>query len=389
MKFIKTFEQLLNESMTTKVLYHGSPYVFKSFKPEVTFFSETENFAEEYADQKSFDGALDLEPNIYKVNVITNLFDINNETDFKKLEDVLPDEVEYSYNNFGFTAKIKKEDIMMNMRGDDIVEPYEPAMKAKIGEEFPNPVYNQEKYIVYKKDTEYIYAYLQRNYVHTMSEVHKNTLNTNFITKEEKELFKPIRDFLQNYIKSHSNSTYVSDGDKAAYFILFGSKNKTNYYGFDPISQADLDEFDRLYSELEKNMKDLFYKEGKMKKFNIKPMSIKLIDTWRYFENETVHNAIVKLGYGGYVASENKVNTYAIFNAEKDTKILEYQFPSGRIFKSWDEWKDFLNYDKQIAVFLKKKNQIKYIPRHYIYDYWKKSIPVEEAAEDIVAEKNF
>jgi len=228
MKHLKTYK--IFEAKMVKVLYHGSPYMFKSFKPTTTFFSDTEKFALEYAETKSMDYAIDNSPNIYTVKVKTELFDVNNKKDFKLLEEELPDSIEVFLTNFPMGTKVPKEEVLNCMRGYTISEPDE---------------------------------------------------------------------------------------------------------------------------------------------------KVELDSTWRFFENRAVEDIITKHGYGGYVAKEDGVNTYAIFHPEKDVEILNYQFPQGMKFDSIEEYKkymDLLEYSRTINKNVYTSN---------VYKWFKKGLSKVEVGIEI------
>lgn len=383
MKFLKKYSQLF-ETKLQKVLYHGSPHVFKEFANRTMFFAETEKFAEDYASQKSQDYAMDSEPNVYEVLVTCDILDINNESDFKKLRDALPDKVEYSYNNFGFSREENKDEILLNMKGFYTNEPLEDIKDVKIGDEIPNPQYKQEKFTVYKIDDDYVYTYDKKDYYYFLQNVFPtNDVNYN-IDKELRDKFKPINDYVRSYIKEIKNGGYISNNDVKIYSYAFLNKgtNQTWLKGYDigDIPKKNQREFDKLYKQVEKDIFDFVIERRYPKKFNRKTQINKLIDTWRYYENITVHDTIVNLGYGGYISKEDNVNTYAIFNPKKDTKILSYQFPSGRKFKNWSDWKNYLEFDKYIAHNLTKE-KIYGLNRWDTYKLYRKKVSKEEAVE--------
>jgi hypothetical protein len=176
------------------------------------------------------------------------------------------------------------------------------------------------------------------------------SFSSNFnIKREVRELYKPIYDYVKEYIKTTTNKNYVSDHDIVYYsYIFFGNKKYAEAYDIN-IPEENIKEFNVLYDELKKNLQNYIVGRNYMTKFNRKPETIKLENTWRYFENETVHTAIVSLGYGGYSALERKIPTYALFHPSKDTKILKYEFPSGREFNSWKDWENYISYQKYIS----------------------------------------
>ena len=84
LKYYKTFERILADF----TLYHGSPYLFENFKNRTTYFSDNPKFAWEYADEKSFDAAMDAEPIIYKCKLNGEIFDATIDEHLQKLDKV-------------------------------------------------------------------------------------------------------------------------------------------------------------------------------------------------------------------------------------------------------------------------------------------------------------
>ena len=339
-------EGIINEEEKRMILYHGSPYIFQKFKDTTTFFSETEKFAIDYSEQKSLDYALDEEPNIYKVEVLTNLFDINNPNDYKLLASKLPNEVEYVYNNFGFTAKVDKNEILENLKGFDTIEPYKPAVKAKIGDEIPNPEYTVEKYIIVKKDNDFAYGYSKKSYQRMI-----DNLTTRIIdlkggyTQEYKNISEEFQSKVKEIYSKDLNKKFVYDNDISA--AIYDSLNNSNYK-MTELSDDSLNEINTLYHKAIEDIKSLLPNMEYLKKFVLKKTKIELSDTWRFYENENVSSLIKKLGFGGYVAKERKVKTYAIFHPNRDVRILEYQFPQGISFNSWEDYQKYKQFVKNI-----------------------------------------
>ena len=375
-------EGIINEEEKRMILYHGSPYIFQKFKDTTTFFSETEKFAIDYSEQKSLDYALDEEPNIYKVEVLTNLFDINNPNDYKLLASKLPNEVEYVYNNFGFTAKVDKNEILENLKGFDTIEPYKPAVKAKIGDEIPNPEYTVEKYIIVKKDNDFAYGYSKKSYQRMI-----DNLTTRIIdlkggyTQEYKNISEEFQSKVKEIYSKDLNKKFVYDNDISA--AIYDSLNNSNYK-MTELSDDSLNEINTLYHKAIEDIKSLLPNMEYLKKFVLKKTKIELSDTWRFYENENVSSLIKKLGFGGYVAKERKVKTYAIFHPNRDVRILEYQFPQGISFNSWEDYQKYKQFVKNIIE--KKPKEYSLRNNWDLYKLYKSGISSDEAFNKI--EKN-
>lgn len=348
------------------ILYHGSPYFFQQFKPTITFFSETEKFARDYADTKSMDFALDATIKIYKVEAKTKLFDINNPNHEKQLIKLLPDKVSYTYNNFGFSAEISKDEIIMNMKGFDIVEPIKGIKDLGIGDSFPNPEYEREEILILHKDSNYIYGTYKHRIDEEISSIFASLYSNerNRASIRTREAFKEPIEYIKDYFKENKITFYSREHDIYIETMKF-------------LKLEDV-EFTKLYNQSVQKLYKMYYDEGICRKYVLKPTKIELSDTWRYFENKTVTNAIKKLNYGGYVAKERRVNTYAIFNPQLDTKILEYN-NNGNRFSSWEDYMRFKEHDKYIASKYQKGDP--WINSWEIYKLYKQGKTKEETAE--------
>lgn len=97
---------LLKEGIVNKKLFHGSPYRFKQFSQRLTFFSETREFASNYASQKSMDYAMDREPNLYEVEVLEDIFDILDDNDFEKFKNKLPEKTKVKPHKFPYFNRL-------------------------------------------------------------------------------------------------------------------------------------------------------------------------------------------------------------------------------------------------------------------------------------------
>ena len=374
----------VNETIYNDLLYHGSPYKFFEFKNTTTFFSETEKFAVEYSETKSLDMALDNEPNLYIVKSKTDFFDITDKKDETSLKNSLPNEVDVTYNNFGFSAKIEIEELILNMKGFYTVEPYEEAVNASVGDIIPSPEYKLDKNYVFKKDDDYLYTYDYNSFQH---DIEPRTIFAN----SYKEVYKPFINYIKEYSKKvNPDKKYFGNSDLLGiYYTLDGNK-----YGDQNIkvSEEDSEEFNKAFDDLKQSLIDERIANKYIKKFTLKTIVKSAQDSWRYYENKTVHNALVKLGYGGYIAKESGVKTFAIFNPAKDVNIIKFEFPVGTSYNTKEDFLNFQNFDKEVSEYMQKDNFFTskmslYYNRYDTYNIWREGkLTSKQAYDQIISD---
>lgn len=368
---------LLKEEKVDKILYHGSPRRFKNFSERTTFFSETKNFAIDYAETKSMDYALDEEPNIYEVKVLSEIFNINNKTDFDLLASNLPEKIEVYLTNFPISQNIEKKELLRLLTGVGIEEPLLEAVNAKIGDEIINDYYGD--YIIYKVDNDFAYGFSRRIFSNTKGQKFKESFEI-ISDSSWNRIYAPLRQFIKDYIKQNSEEKYISSQLFYDYVLKFHGKNPS-YTEIKDIPSEVIVEFNRIDKECEKELIKAIIEKEYTKKFIRKTRQFELDDTWRYYENDTVTDIIKGAGYGGYVAKERKVNTYAIFNPQKDTEIISYEFPSGYKFNSIEEYRSFNQYYMSIY---KGFGESKWkLDRWSVYSFFKQGIAVEDALKQL------
>jgi hypothetical protein len=313
MKYIFPFHKF-NEAASRRILFHGSSKVFDKFKP-MCFFSEKPQFAIDYADQKSMDYADDSDCYLYTVKLSNEcrIFNIHNEEDYKRLEAILPDEISYTYNDFGFSAKEEKAEFMLNLKGFYTNKPEDGIEKVNVGDKIPDPSYNREFLIVYKKDENFVYTYAEKSLQYEIDDRKRP------YTDE----YKPLYKFIEAYIKEfEASERYIStDTIKAFEYVLMHGEKA--YYGTVDPPKEKVTEFHKLYAEYKKTLINKIIDKGYTDKFNIKTTIDPVGDTWRFYENPTVAKAIEKIGYDGYVAVEKKHNTYLIFRPDIHVEIFD------------------------------------------------------------------
>jgi len=365
MKYLKTsFKKFINESTTDKILYHGSPYRFESFRPTTTFFTDDRSFAEDYSDQKSFDAEMDSETNIYTVKLLGNIFDASDEKELKELSMTLPESIKFSYNNFGFIAELPREEFLLNMRGYDVIEPLEGINNMEIGDTFPDPMYDREDFMIVKKDNKHAFVINKQRFDRDLeSSIGKN---------------KEIRDLILEFAKKQENRDYIPEHLYKAYVETFRSNG--DWLG--KPSSEEIDKFIILEEQVRREAIESDLKKGYTKKFVLEPTEIELDNTWRYYENQTIKEAIIKLGYDGYVAKESKKNTYCIFRPDKAIEIVKYEFPIGHEFDNYDDIRNMHKFDKEIyekIKVMKNYNKVSlFINKYDIYRAFKKGLTPDE-----------
>lgn len=383
MKYIKLFKnyELVLEKNIEKILYHGSPYIFDKFKNTNTFFSDTKEFAIDYSNQKSMDSGMDSDTNLYVCKVKVKLFDINIDEHFNLLKSKLPNTVKVYLNNFGIGNEVDKDELLGWMKGKYLETPLEDAVITPIGETFPDPNYKRDKYLVLFKDDKFSYCILESNLDRLKS---KKLSNPSYLRNPSEikiiECFKPLRDFLIDYIKKVENTTYISDDLLKKYEMEFDDIGST--WSSIKIDKKDSIKYEKILNKCFLDMKKTLVDNNKTTKFEITPHIVELKNTWRYFENDTVSKLIHENGFGGYVAKESNINTYLIYEPNKSVEIIDYQFPSGRSFNSIEDYKVFIDINNWIAKNIKNIKRI-YVNKYDVYSLYKQGKSKEEILKKI------
>jgi hypothetical protein len=137
------------------------------------------------------------------------------------------------------------------------------------------------------------------------------------------------------------------------------------------ITESEIKEVNDLYQTAKQKLLELYTKDD-TKKWNIKPETIELSDTWRYFENDTIIDIIKNLNFDGYIAKERKTNTYAIFDATK-VNIISY-YIHGYKFDKYADINKFHKFEKKLYSHYKS---MKY-GRYNVYKYYKSDLDFNE-----------
>jgi hypothetical protein len=228
------------------------------------------------------------------------------------LSAALPDKITYTYNDFGFDATEHKQEFMLNLKGFYTNIPLDGIENVKIGDRIPNPEYKSEMLVVYGKDKNYVYAYLE----HTLN--HILTDRKRMYTDE----YKPIAEFIKTYVKEFEpNERHISTDTIYAFEYVLLNGVKSYYASVDPPKEK-VAEFQDQYSAYKQAITAKVIAKYSQK-FNITTTINPVGDTWRFYENPTVSNTIKELGYGGYVAVEKNHNTYLIFQPDVHVEIID------------------------------------------------------------------
>ncbi len=301
MKYLKTFEQISFKKMY--LLYHGSPFKFDIFKDDITYFSETEEFAISYADAKAPLVESD-DIFLYKCEIEANIFDINKEKDYDILKNELPDICHILDNRTWFDGDIKKETLLNLLLGKQLIEP-DLDIIDKIKQPYDTFKYDADLCICLDKNETTIF-YLYKDYYDKYLNLSINGKKgfDNFYNYINLETFKKFREEAIEYLK-----------DKKLYNEDISLSNQIRY--------IDNNFKEKYLKPAIEELRINLIKDNVCKTFSMKPYYKEIKDNWNYYENDIIINIIKKHGYDGYVALEKSHNTYAIFYPKKCIKNIK------------------------------------------------------------------
>jgi len=371
MKYLKTFEKM----MSNFVLYHGSPYLFSEFKNRITFFSDNPKFAWEYASEKSMDNEMDAEPIVYICKLNGEIFDANNGEHLQKLKNKLPDKVTCYMTNFCFPHDFTKDDILELLKGDDIIEPNPDILTAKIGDEIPDPSYPVDKFIVVRIDDDNVYTIDKKNFNYYLEGASSVSYGNHHFGYEYRKHFKEFIDYVKDVVKNKGVSIYNISDHLTGLFL--SRKHQKAYGGFELTDE----EYNKGVELFEIGKKDMMedYSKTVEKPWNKKPKNIKLSNTWRYYENDSVSSSIKALGFSGYVAKEDNHNTYAIFNPKETINIESIRY-EGNEFKNMDDINKYNILNNELYKHYKSSLDV---DRFDVYKYMKQGLSLEQIIDII------
>ena len=187
----KFIHKEINESIITKILYHGSLWQFNNFKNKTTYFSDNPRFCYDYASTKSMDRGLDLDTIVYKCEFKGNLFYYKNEEDMNKLIPLLPDKIKVHHGTMWFLDHdFEKEEMIKRLKGFATIEPIDYIKDANIGDEIPNPQYKSELFIVVDKTDDNIFTIDKKTYNNYLGAAIKGYKNHNIYSSGDLYKYK-------------------------------------------------------------------------------------------------------------------------------------------------------------------------------------------------------
>lgn len=333
----KFFHKEINENLVNKVLYHGSLWEFNKFKNKTTYFCDNPRFCYDYASTKSMDGGLDLDTIVYKCEFNGNIFSYKNIDDMDKLITLLPNKVKVHHGTAWFLDHdFEKEEMIKRLKGFATIEPIDYIKDTNIGDEVPNPQYKSELFIVVDKNDDNIYTIDKRTYNDYLGAAIKGYKEDIFKSGslfKYKDIFEPWRQELVNtYNKNKAKNYNLTKHNYLTKefihtFQMYKLGHNIDYISYSDdknlaFNKEDIKRIDLIYTNCLNKFKEIAYKELYRSEWNRKIIEEPLNSNWNYYENEIVANLIKKLGYDGYVALEDKHNTYAIYEPNKTIKIL-------------------------------------------------------------------
>lgn len=363
LQYYKVFERVI----TNLKLYHGSPYLFESFKPKTTFFTDDRKFATDYSEDKSIASGLDSQTKIYECKLNARIFDANIPEHLSLLADKLPDKITCYMTNFAFPHDYDKETLLELLKGDDIVEPFESMANAQIGDKIPDPTYKPDTLLVTNRDNDNVYAIHLRNFEYNVSGA--ASFSHSSFGQKYRNLFTSFREYVDVIMKRQKG--YFDHEQKTTFFM---AKDYHKIYKFD-ITDTEYQHGIELYNQCYSDMLKDYAKEYQ-KAYTIKPKKIKISDTWRFYENDTVTNEIKSLGFCGYIALEQNRNTYAIFNPHKSINI-EFIYIGDMKFK------DLLDIKGYYEIINELNNDIKRVNSFDVYKLYKDGLSIEQMKEKL------
>lgn len=344
MKYLKNYK--IFEKYVEKILYHGGLEgfydeetkknifnKFKKFAPTTAFFAAEPKFAKEYAEQKTTEGGYDADIWLYTCRFKGNIFEYDNPEDMNKLINLLPEEVMVSSPTGMGWAMIKKRDMIKNLQGIYIEKPIQKFVDAKIGDILTDPAYDGWKLIVVDKDDKYVYTIRKDNFI---SYRDSSALGWNehwsYLT-EYKDIFEPWRNAIVDAYNKNTGShySYPKYGSFKDFYQTYQwskGKFKMNYVNRSSkvevtFTEEDHKRIDALYEECLKKFTERAFKELSRTEWVLHEEETPMGTNFNYYETDEIQNIIKNLGYDGYVALENKVKTYAIFQPDKTVEIIE------------------------------------------------------------------
>jgi hypothetical protein len=323
-EYYPVVSKVVDENGEPLVVYHGFMFNygagkrFNEFKSLPAFFSTSRRFAEQYAETKSMDGALDADIDSYACFLnIKNLFDPENKFVIELAHKELPETVKVSHGTMWFLdADIPKWEIVDSMQRIVTVTPdhmAEDILKANVGDVIPEKVAmsQYENRILVHKDDDWAYTVSEDNFNEAMAfEVadYISRSNDSVPTVKYKDKYLPTR-FLNKETYRYEKSTdplYLEYLDKVS--------ERKKYY-IENILSLPRESDDESYFTIEVKNPKGHERTLYVKKRNLKTYKTTTKDNWTTFENEQVQKFLVGNNFGGWISYEKGDKAYAVYDA--------------------------------------------------------------------------
>jgi len=360
MRYLKYYK-LFEAHYTDKILYHGGLHgyyeeetgknkfnKFTKFHNQLSFFSDNENFAMDYANMKSMDGGYDADRILYTCKFTGNLFEPWNKEDMDKLIKELPDDetvIRHPSQHY-LTKKIDKKTLIDGIQGFKTVYPLDNIENFKIGDLITSQSYEHDKFIIFKKDKNWLYTVYKKTYNRVLSASSRGYSENFRHEVRYKKIFETWRNAIVDLWNKKMNDDvkYQSSGligsTKTTYelqIVMYAYEKASENPGFPAkskmvdqdfvVSKQEVFKINQLWKEAVEKFNRVYFKEAPVTKYTLKPIKVSIKEglhgNFIYFENDVVANAIHKLGYDGYIAYEEGHKTYAIYEPDKTVKIID------------------------------------------------------------------
>lgn len=304
---------LLDKNGNLKVLYHGTPFgKFTTFKGKIFFFSEDYGFAEDYANSKSFEQALDGDINVVEAYIkAENVFDVTDPNDIQKLREAISDDINFWGRDWD------KETLLKKLQRKDTLPPKWESEQIE-GKKFGDYIgddrngYNTDMFVGVNEQNEIVYISQERD-LQKLSQTEKDMFQEQLMSGKEVSYV--------TYQTIYGDMTKQGIQDKISELQKQGEEYKKEN-GFE--NEA----IDYYIKELEQTLKwidkDLaITTQHKLIPKTTSQESTELIDidNWTYFETafdresgKDIVEIVKDLGYDAINIYESGISNYIVFN---------------------------------------------------------------------------
>lgn len=330
--------KLLDKNGNLKVLYHGTPYgKFYEFNDKNMYFlTEDYQFAEDYANQKSFEQELDGEANVMEVYAkAEKVFDPSDKNDIEALRKVLPDKLQY------WAREFDKETALQRIQRKDILPPKwtkEQIDKAEFGRVIGEDRYgyNNDLFIGVNDNNEVVYT------------THDNYRAFERMTEKEKQDVK-------NKLMNGETVYFDYYGTPFGYMSYNALVDKINEYkqkGYETDAKYLQETKDAIDNHQTWKYQEL---SDKIEPYtdSLNETELEDIDNWSYIEElfdresgKDVFQYIKDLGYDAINIFEKGKSNYVVFNKNQIKDVTNQnptENPDIRYSKELeDKWTEIL-----------------------------------------------